>query len=415
MPRLVMKFGGTSVATSSASATSRATSSARSRPATRWPSWSRPWPARPTSSSAGSRGRLALYDAREYDAVVASGEQVTAGPAGHRAAGDGRHGALLAGLADPDPDRRTRTARRASPTSTARRLIAAASAQGAGRGHRRLPGHRAATRPHHHARPRRLGHQRGRDRRGARGRALRHLHRRRRRLHHRPAHRAARRGGWTRSPTRRCWRWPRSAPRCCRSARSSSPWCTGCRPTCARASTIPADPQARHPHLRRGGDRGTAGRHRHRLSQGRGQDHAARRRRQAGRRRGDLRAARRRQHQRRHDRPERVRRRRHTDITFTVPTADYERACDDPRGASATRSASTSSRARPTSSRSRRSASACAAMPASPHGSSRRSAEKGINIRAITTSEIKISVLIDAAYTELAVRTLHSLYGLDQA
>lgn len=39
--------------------------------------------------------------------------------------------------------------------------------------------------------------------------------------------------------------------------------------------------------------------------------------------------------------------------------------------------------------------------------------QKGINIRAITTSEIKISVLIDAAYTELAVRTLHSLYGLD--
>jgi aspartate kinase len=40
-------------------------------------------------------------------------------------------------------------------------------------------------------------------------------------------------------------------------------------------------------------------------------------------------------------------------------------------------------------------------------------AEKGINIRAITTSEIKFSMLIDEAYTELAVRTLHSLYGLD--
>ena len=39
--------------------------------------------------------------------------------------------------------------------------------------------------------------------------------------------------------------------------------------------------------------------------------------------------------------------------------------------------------------------------------------EKGINIRAITTSEIKFSVLIDSAYTELAVRTLHALYGLD--
>jgi len=40
-------------------------------------------------------------------------------------------------------------------------------------------------------------------------------------------------------------------------------------------------------------------------------------------------------------------------------------------------------------------------------------AEKGVNIRAISTSEIKFSVLIDAAYTELAVRTLHTLYGLD--
>jgi aspartate kinase len=43
------------------------------------------------------------------------------------------------------------------------------------------------------------------------------------------------------------------------------------------------------------------------------------------------------------------------------------------------------------------------------------SERKGINIRAITTSEIKFSLLIDAAYTELAVRTLHTLYGLDQA
>ena len=42
-------------------------------------------------------------------------------------------------------------------------------------------------------------------------------------------------------------------------------------------------------------------------------------------------------------------------------------------------------------------------------------AEKGINIIAISTSEIKISVLIDAAYAELAVRTLHTLYGMDAA
>jgi aspartate kinase len=42
-------------------------------------------------------------------------------------------------------------------------------------------------------------------------------------------------------------------------------------------------------------------------------------------------------------------------------------------------------------------------------------AQKGINIQVISTSEIKISVLIGADYTELALRTLHSVYGLDAA
>ncbi len=40
-------------------------------------------------------------------------------------------------------------------------------------------------------------------------------------------------------------------------------------------------------------------------------------------------------------------------------------------------------------------------------------AEKGINIQVITTSEIKVSVLIGAEYIELAVRALHTAYGLD--
>ena len=40
-------------------------------------------------------------------------------------------------------------------------------------------------------------------------------------------------------------------------------------------------------------------------------------------------------------------------------------------------------------------------------------ADKGIKFQAISTSEIKISVLIDAAYAELAVRALHSAYGLE--
>ena len=42
-------------------------------------------------------------------------------------------------------------------------------------------------------------------------------------------------------------------------------------------------------------------------------------------------------------------------------------------------------------------------------------AEEGINIEMISTSEIKISVVIDEKYTELAVRVLHKAFGLDQA
>ena len=41
-------------------------------------------------------------------------------------------------------------------------------------------------------------------------------------------------------------------------------------------------------------------------------------------------------------------------------------------------------------------------------------ADKQVNIQVISTSEIKISVLIDEAYTELAVRALHAAYGLDK-
>ena len=41
-------------------------------------------------------------------------------------------------------------------------------------------------------------------------------------------------------------------------------------------------------------------------------------------------------------------------------------------------------------------------------------AKKGINIKVISTSEIKVSVLIDEEYTELALKALHSAYGLDR-
>jgi aspartate kinase len=41
--------------------------------------------------------------------------------------------------------------------------------------------------------------------------------------------------------------------------------------------------------------------------------------------------------------------------------------------------------------------------------------EEGINIQMISTSEIKISVVVDDKYMELAVRALHKAFGLEQA
>jgi aspartate kinase len=103
-----------------------------------------------------------------------------------------------------------------------------------------------------------------------------------------------------------------------------------------------------------------------------------------------------------------------TDITFTVPTADYERACavlEEHRDAISYQNIQGATDVVKVSAIGvgMRSHAGVAAK------AFRALADKGINIRAITTSEIKFSVLIDSAYTELAVRTLHSLYGLDRA
>ena len=103
-----------------------------------------------------------------------------------------------------------------------------------------------------------------------------------------------------------------------------------------------------------------------------------------------------------------------TDLTFTVPASEFARARDTITSAKAKIGYA-------------RLDSAIDVAKVSVIGSGMRShagiaaqafaalAERNINIRAITTSEIKFSVLIDTAYTELAVRTLHTLYGLDQA
>ena len=103
-----------------------------------------------------------------------------------------------------------------------------------------------------------------------------------------------------------------------------------------------------------------------------------------------------------------------TDLTFTVPAADYQRALDVLAKAKnavgyARLDGATDVAKVSVIGIGMRSHAGVAAQ------AFRALAERAVNIRAITTSEIKFSLLIDAAYTELAVRTLHSLYGLDQA
>lgn len=103
-----------------------------------------------------------------------------------------------------------------------------------------------------------------------------------------------------------------------------------------------------------------------------------------------------------------------TDITFTVPSADYARAMDviEKRHAEIGYTLLQGVQDVAKISAIGIGMRSHAGVAAKAFGAL---ADRGINIRAITTSEIKFSVLIDVAYTELAVRTLHSLYGLDGA
>jgi aspartate kinase len=102
-----------------------------------------------------------------------------------------------------------------------------------------------------------------------------------------------------------------------------------------------------------------------------------------------------------------------TDLTFTVPAGDYERATDvlikvkDLVGYERVDGANDVAKISVIGIGMRSHAGVAAKA-------FKALAAKGINIRAITTSEIKFSLLIDASYTELAVRTLHSLYDLDK-
>ncbi len=102
-----------------------------------------------------------------------------------------------------------------------------------------------------------------------------------------------------------------------------------------------------------------------------------------------------------------------TDLTFTVPASEYARAKDtiakarDTIGYKAMDSATDVAKVSVIGIGMRSHAGVAAQA-------FKALSERIINIRAITTSEIKFSLLIDAAYTELAVRALHAAYGLDQ-
>jgi aspartate kinase len=102
-----------------------------------------------------------------------------------------------------------------------------------------------------------------------------------------------------------------------------------------------------------------------------------------------------------------------TDLTFTVPAADYQRACDvlgkqkDAIGFDRVDGANDVAKVSVIGIGMRSHAGVAATA-------FKALAERQINIRAISTSEIKFSLLIDADAAELAVRRLHSLYGLDK-
>ncbi|WDR04711.1 aspartate kinase [Devosia rhodophyticola] len=101
-----------------------------------------------------------------------------------------------------------------------------------------------------------------------------------------------------------------------------------------------------------------------------------------------------------------------TDITFTVPDSEYEKAVD------ALENNDSIEYAKIVGSKGGAKISVIGVGMRSHAGVAssmfRALADKGINIQLITTSEIKTSVLIDDQYAELAVRALHTYYGLDK-
>jgi aspartate kinase len=102
-----------------------------------------------------------------------------------------------------------------------------------------------------------------------------------------------------------------------------------------------------------------------------------------------------------------------TDFTFTVHRNDYQRALEILRGTAASLSA------RQVLGDDRIAKISIVGVGMRSHAGIASKmfaalAKEGINIRMISTSEIKISVVVDEKYLELGVRTLHTAFGLDK-
>ena len=101
-----------------------------------------------------------------------------------------------------------------------------------------------------------------------------------------------------------------------------------------------------------------------------------------------------------------------TDVTFTVPAADLARSLDLLEGA---KESIGFNRIIPDTNVAKISVVGVGMKSHAGVASTmfKALADRGVNIQAISTSEIKVSVLIEEDYTELAVRVLHTAYGLD--
>ena len=255
------------------------------------------------------------------------------------------------------------------------RPAAAGARRGLDRAGRRLPGRQPGQQGRHHARPRRVGHHRRRAGRRAEGRRLRDLHRCRRDLHRRPADRAQRPAAGHRH-LRGDARDGRM-----RGQGADAALC-GIRPPLRRSDSCPVVVLGQAGHIRDRIDRGHTHGRRHpdrsRTRPQRGQGHRRRPARRSGLRRQGVPRGRRCRRQHRHGAAEHLQDRGRQDRHHLHLLA-RQRAR---RGGEADRAAGRD-RLHPrcstttTSARCRWSVRACAAIPASPRGSARRSPGSG--------------------------------------